>query len=204
MVGPTPNSSSDSVANPAVGALRSSPLPQDVNVNCELLAKSARICRVPTLTPNGYGLTQIGGIFNRKEDRRFDVTGWVLVGFFFGLMALIIAVPPMLSWSNEMLAFTAGLVMAVAAIAWLFVPVPKPDPHVDCGTVVKPKSEWTGEPLDFGSGPGGVDLRTTPDFHRQCADKRSSAIQQAVVLGLVAAGVIVVYGSRERRKTQGN
>jgi hypothetical protein len=93
--------------------------------------------------------------------------------------------------------------MAAAAIAWVFVPVPKPYPEVDCGTVAKPKSEWTGEPINLGPGPGGVDLSGPPDFHRQCADNRSTAIQQAVFLGLVAVGVMIMYGSRERKKSHG-
>lgn len=131
------------------------------------------------------------------------MTGWVLVTFVIGVVALICAVPPMLGWSNEWLAFWLGLLMFVGAIAWLFVPLPKPVPNVDCGTVAQPKSDWTGEPFDFGSGPGGQEMISAPDFHRQCSDNRSSAVQQAVLLALGGAGVMIVYGSKARKKLHG-
>src|ERR1700749_866929 len=97
------------------------------------------------------------------------VNGWPLVGFLMGLVALVIGVPPMLGWSNEKLLVALGLGLVCGAIGWLFVPVPKPHAEVDCGSVAHPKNEWTGEPLDFGPGPGGVDMSSYPDFHRQCS-----------------------------------
>lgn len=127
------------------------------------------------------------------------MSGWTLVAFVAGVLGLIVGVPPMLGWSNERLAFSAGLVAVVGAIAWLFIPPPKPHPNVDCGTVAQPKSDWTGDTIAFGR-VGGMELTTTPDFHRQCAANRSSAIQQAVVVGLVGVGVMIVYGSRARKK----
>ncbi len=127
------------------------------------------------------------------------MSGWTLVTFVMGALALIVGVPPMLGWSNERLAACAGLLAVAGAIAWIFIPLPKPDPNVDCGTVAQPKSDWTGETIDIGR-IGGVEMTTTPDFHRQCAANRSSAIQQAVVVGLVGVGVVIIYGSRDRKK----
>jgi hypothetical protein len=128
------------------------------------------------------------------------LTGWVLVGFIITVAALIIGVPPMLGWSNDRLAFAAGLAMFVAAFAWLFIPLPKPDSNVDCGTIVKPRSDWTGESFNWGPGPLGD---VTPDFHRQCAANRSEGIQQAVLLALAGGGVMVFYGARERKRLVG-
>lgn len=128
------------------------------------------------------------------------MSGWTLVGFLIGLVALILAVPPMLGWSKDRLLFTVGILVVLGAVAWLFGPVPKPYSQVNCGSVAQPKYEWIGTPIDFGPDPLGNGRIGAYDFHDACAHNRSEARVQAGFLGLVGVGVMIIYGNRDRRR----
>jgi Na+/melibiose symporter-like transporter len=122
-----------------------------------------------------------------------------LVAFLIGLIGLILAVPPMLGWGKDRLLFTVGIVVFIGAIAFFFAPVQKPYSQVNCGSVVQPKYEWIGTPIDYGPDPLG-NGRIGADYHEACAHNRSEALMQVGTLFLFGLGMMIVYGQRERRR----
>jgi hypothetical protein len=123
-----------------------------------------------------------------------------LVAFLIGLIGLILAVPPMLGWGKDQLLFTAGILVVIGGIGWLFAPVQKPYSQVNCGSVVQSKYEWIGTSIDLGPDPLGNGRIGAYDFHEACAHNRSEALAQAGFVGLVGVGMMIVYGHRERRR----
>jgi hypothetical protein len=127
---------------------------------------------------------------------------WEFFAFVLTVIGLCVALPPMLGWSRARLWFAGGLVVFAAAIGSLFLPLPKPVADVNCGTVVDPRNDWTGETMciDIGS----YQDCSAPDFHRQCGQSRSERIQYAGMVGLGAIGVSIGSGMTERRNLHGS
>lgn len=128
------------------------------------------------------------------------MSGWTLAAFLIGLFGLILAVPPMLGWSNDRLLFTVGISVVIGATALLFAPIPKPQSQVNCGSIAQPRYEWTGTPMQSWPDPLGTGRTDAYDFRESCAHNRSEALAQVGLVGLLGVGMMITYGYRERRR----